>query len=87
MNETEFTEASNKLMALVNTQGWPAAETELKLINRKLQAEHQRMDFRGATHLGAFFLYDTRTNEELYRCNLGSLKNWPGSPFSKIRNV
>jgi hypothetical protein len=81
MNETEFTEVSHKLLNLFKTRGRSAAETELGLINEKLQAQNQRMEFRGARHLGTFFLYDSRTNEELYRCNLGSLKNWPGSPF------
>ena len=83
MNEAEFADTGHRLLNLLNTQGWPAMQSEMGLINEKLHAENQRLDFSGNPHLGTFLLYDSRTNTELCRCSLGSLKSWPGSPFAR----
>jgi hypothetical protein len=43
MNETEFAEASHKLLNLFKTRGRSAAETELGLINEKAHGRESRI--------------------------------------------
>jgi hypothetical protein len=77
MNEEEFQETSNRLMGILNTRGVDAARAELDSINQRLRAKNQRIDYSGAKYLGVFSLHDIRTNERLFECRLGSIKNWP----------